>query len=195
MSAVKREIDSFAGGTEQADDMTMLALEVKQYGPDDNYGLLEDCDRLDEADRREPAMKKLLVGANPDKLNEVLDFVNTELERISCPQILQGQIDVAVDEIFTNIVSYAYASEAGSVSISIGAGEEVVIRFEDSGKPYDPLEHAPPDFHKPLEDRTHGGLGIYLVKHLMDKVDYSRVNDKNVLTMTKKINQDHRHEA
>ncbi|MCL2318736.1 MAG: SpoIIE family protein phosphatase, partial [Treponema sp.] len=160
--AVKQEIDLFAGGVEQTDDITMLALKVS-------------------------AGKELKIEASVEKLREVIDFINAELERVDCPPGIRNQIDGAVDEIFVNIAQYAYKPAGGSAVINITAGEEVVIRFEDTGVPYNPLEHADPDLDEPLMQHKIGGLGIFLVKNLMDTVEYRRVENKNILTMTKKI--------
>ncbi|MCL2010574.1 MAG: ATP-binding protein [Synergistaceae bacterium] len=134
-------------------------------------------------------MKKLVVEASADNLDDVLDFVNEELERHNCPSNLQNQINVAVEEIFVNIVNYAYKPAGGSVAVFvyIYAGEEAVIRFEDTGRPYNPLEHPPPDLGKPLMEREIGGLGIFLARQLMETVVYKYTDDKNVLVMTKKF--------
>ena len=132
-------------------------------------------------------MKKLIVIASIENLDDVIDFVNTELERKSCPPNLLNQIDLAVEEIFVNIANYAYAPTSGCVTISIAVEEDAVVRFEDTGRFFNPLEHPEPDLDKPLMEREIGGLGIVFVKKTMDNVDYMRIDDKNVLTITKKM--------
>ena len=132
-------------------------------------------------------MKKLIVEASIDKLDEVLDFVNEDLERHHCPPNSRHQIDIAVEEIFVNITNYAYKPAKGNVTICISTGEETIIRFEDMGKPYNPLEQAAPDLDKPLKERKIGGLGIFLAKQLMDEVVYTHADNKNILIMTKYI--------
>ena len=136
-----------------------------------------------------PTVKELTVEANIQSLDKVIDFVNEELERNTCSSELLSNIILAVEEVFVNIANYAYTPSSGSVVLSIDAGEEAVIRFEDTGKPYNPLDHPAPDIHKPLMERDIGGLGIFLVKTLMDKVDYMRVGNKNVLVMTKRLSK------
>jgi len=145
------------------------------------------------------AMKKLEIKASLENLNKALDFISTELEQRGCPQDIQGKIELAVEEIFVNIANYAYAADGGdspdsgdggadgAVVIFISVTDKIVIRFEDTGKPYNPLEKPGPDLDKPLMERDIGGLGVFLVKQLMDKVEYSRVGNKNVLIMTKGI--------
>jgi len=133
-------------------------------------------------------MKKLVIEASIDNLNEVLKFVNEDIERYNYPPESKNQIYVAVEEIFVNIASYAYQADNGSVAIFISAEDcRISIRFEDSGEPYNPLEQADPDLDKPLMERKIGGLGVYFVKQLMDKVEYAYVDNKNVLIMTKEI--------
>jgi sigma-B regulation protein RsbU (phosphoserine phosphatase) len=170
--AIKEDINNFAGGAEQADDITMLALGV------DHYSLPSDLIKL--------PMKELIIEANKHKTNEVIDFINAELDLRKCSGELQKAIDVAAEEIFVNIASYAYAPEKGNVTVGIIIGEEVMIRFEDTGKPYNPLDRTSPDLNKPIMERETGGLGIFLVKRLMDKVYYSRLKEKNILVITKK---------
>jgi Anti-sigma regulatory factor (Ser/Thr protein kinase) len=67
-----------------------------------------------------------------------------------------------VEEIFVNIASYAYSPGTGNTVIFISVTDKIVIRFEDSGRPYNPLEKPEPDLDKPLMERDIGGLGIFL---------------------------------
>ena len=133
-------------------------------------------------------MKELTVEASIHNLDEVLDFVNWELDLHNCPQYMRNEINIAVEEIFMNITLYAYKPARGNVTILIFTGEEIVILFEDTGRHYNPLEQAAPDLDKPLMERKIGGLGIFMVKKLMDEVMYSYLDNKNVLTIKKKIN-------
>ncbi|MDR0301790.1 MAG: SpoIIE family protein phosphatase [Treponema sp.] len=165
LHAIKREVDNYADGTEQADDITMLALKI--YENADN------------------SVKKFKLQAKVENLSRLIDFVNTELKKSGCPPDLQDQINVAVEEIFVNIANYAYKPDAGDVTLSISIGNKVVVKFEDTGKPYNPLEQADPDLETDLSSREIGGLGIYLVKKLVDSIEYSRVDDNNVLVITK----------
>ena len=147
------------------------------------------CDGTTKAFAHCPTMKELIVEANIKNLDEVIDFFYGELERNACPSELLNNIVLAVEEVFVNIVNYAYQPSSGSVALSIDVGREAVLRFEDIGKPYNPLDHPDPDLNKPLMEREIGGLGIFLVKTIMDKVDYMRIDNKNVLVMTKKLSE------
>ena len=66
---------------------------------------------------------------------------------------------------------------------------ELVVKVEDDGREFNPLELPEPDLEQKLEERPIGGLGIHLVRNLMDELDYKRTHNKNILTMKKKINQ------
>jgi len=136
-------------------------------------------------------MKALTVEASIGNLCEVIDFVSAELESAHCPPKLRDQIHLAVEEIFVNIANYAYTPANGNATISIAVEKEAVIQFEDTGKPYNPLEHPPPDLDKPLMEREIGGLGVFFVKKIMDQVDYMRIDNKNVLAISKKLNPPH----
>ena len=132
-------------------------------------------------------MKELIVEANIESLHEVIDFVRKDIHHCS-PELLDD-INLAVEEIFVNISSYAYQPACGNVVVSIAVGKEVVIRFEDTGSPYNPLEHPDPDLEKPLMEREIGGLGVFLVKKMMDRVEYTRMDGKNVLVVTKRLTE------
>jgi len=177
LPAVKREIDNFEDGSEQADDITMLALKV-------NGGAAP------SKEAAENAVKKLEINASLENLDKALEFVNTELEQGKCSQDIQEKIDIAVEEIFVNISDYAYSPGSGNAVISVSVTDKIVITFEDTGKPYNPLEGPEPDLSKPLMERDIGGLGVFLVKKLMDNVEYARVDNKNVLSMTKIVSSE-----
>jgi len=133
-------------------------------------------------------MKDLKLDAVPENLDTVLDFVNTELKAIDCHAKTQNQIAIAVEEVFVNIAHYAYNPEVGPARVCVSlSGGELRLVFEDSGKPYNPLEKADPDITASAEDRPIGGLGVFMVKKIMDTVDYQYDNGLNRLTMTKVI--------
>lgn len=94
---------------------------------------------------------------------------------------------IALDEILSNIVYYAYPDgSTGVIDIEIKFdGETIDIRFIDSGVPFDPLTKADPDLSIPVEEREIGGLGIFIVKKLMNEVSYVRENEKNILMISK----------
>ena len=92
-----------------------------------------------------------------------------------------------VDEIFSNIARYAYHPEVDGAVVRIAVGDDVVIEFEDSGTPYDPLTKEDPDVSLSAQDREVGGLGLFMVKNLMDSVEYRREENRNILTIKKRL--------
>ncbi len=135
-------------------------------------------------------MKELTVEATISNIEKVTDFVNEELERLDCPIKAQMQIDIAIDELFSNIANYAYHPETGSATVQIEVNEEplsVILTFMDNGKPYDPLKRQDPDTTAPLEERDMGGLGIYIVKQSMDDISYEYRDGMNILKIKKKF--------
>ncbi len=135
-------------------------------------------------------MKELTLEARVDSLPQVLAFVDEYLESLDCSMKVQMQIDVAVEEIYVNVASYAYAPKTGSVTITLETEDtprSVTITFTDSGVPYDPLAKEDPDVTLSAEERKIGGLGIYMVKKSMDKMSYEYKNNQNVLKLTKNL--------
>lgn len=130
-------------------------------------------------------MKELQISAQIENLDEVLAFVEAELE--DCPPKAAMQIAVAVEEVFVNIAHYAYNPEIGGAVIRVSVGESVTIEFEDNGKPYNPLEKSDPNITESADEREIGGLGIFMVKNIMDSVEYKHESGKNILLVKKRI--------
>ncbi len=136
------------------------------------------------------SVKELTLEAKVANLQQVLDFVDENLTSMRCPMKIMMQIDVAVEEIFVNVASYAYTPNTGSVTIRMDLQEKpraVVITFIDSGIPYNPLAKEDPDVSLSAEERSIGGLGIFMVKKTMDKMEYEYTDKQNILTMIKGI--------
>ena len=168
---MKEQIDRFVGDAAQFDDITMMCLEYR--GPERE---------------EEPGEAELAIEARTDRLPEVLEFVDRQLTEAGCPSDIQFQIDVAVEEIFVNIASYAYGGKAGPAVIRFRTGEDpgtVVITLIDSGKPFNPLKKQDPDITLSAEERAIGGLGIFMVRKSMDSVEYAYENGHNMLTLRK----------
>ena len=135
-------------------------------------------------------MKELNIKATTDNLDEVLAFVNAELEERDCSPKVQMQIEVAVEELFVNIASYAYAPEIGNATVRLEALDEpheIRITFMDEGVPYDPLKKEDPDITLAADERRIGGYGIYIVKKTMDDVQYEHKDGKNITMIIKSL--------
>ena len=167
LSIVREAIDAFVGEAPQFDDITMLG--IRYFGPGETPS-------------------ETVLDAEISSLDEVLAFVNRKLEEAECPLKVQMQIDIAVEEMFVNIASYAYKPGTGKTTIQVRADRETRtsrITLIDSGIPFDPLMKPDPDVTLAAEERGIGGLGIYMVKKSMDEVTYYRKNEQNTFTMIK----------
>lgn len=132
-------------------------------------------------------MQRLRVEAQCQRLDQVLDFVNAQLEPWDCPMKIMTLIGVCVEEIFVNIAHYAYPQGSGWAEIYCQAGPgRVEIRLEDEGVAFDPLSRTDPDVTLDAQARQIGGLGIFMVKRSMDQVSYCRQAGRNKLTMVKR---------
>ena len=133
-------------------------------------------------------MKDITVEAKVENIDVVTNFVNDILEENCCPMKIQMQIDVVIDEIFGNISYYAYGAVGGKASLQAGIEKEmIVLVFIDQGIPYNPLENKDPDITLNLEEREIGGLGIYMVKKILDEVSYEYMDGQNILRMRKSL--------
>ena len=135
-------------------------------------------------------MKELTLPAVRENIPAVIDFVNRELKNLGCPVKTEAQIDIAIDEIYSNIASYAYAPGTGMVTVRTRLERDpssLSITFIDQGVPYNPVEREDPDVTLSAEDRKIGGLGIYMVKKSMDDIRYEYREGKNILAIRKTL--------
>ena len=135
-------------------------------------------------------MKELTIAATVENIEVVTDFVNQQLELLECPMKAQMQIDIAIDELFSNIAHYSYNPEVGQATVRVEVVKNplaVTITFIDNGIPYDPLAKEDPDLTLSAEERQIGGLGIYMVKKSMDEITYEYKDGQNILSIKKCI--------
>ena len=132
----------------------------------------------------------LTVPAVIDNLHAVRDFVDAAIAPFGCYGKTRMQMGIAVEEIFVNIASYAYAPGTGDVTVSAevsGEPPSAAIVFADSGVQYDPLAKEDPDVDLPVDERKIGGLGIFMTKQLMDDMRYEYRDGRNILTLIKHL--------
>lgn len=169
--AVRKDVSKFVGDAEQSDDITMLCFKLN--GNESTHILV--CDAV------------------VDNIPNVTNFVDDLLDKYDAQEKAKIQINIAIDEIFSNISRYAYKKGAvGKAKITVDFNEtkdEVKIVFEDRGIPYNPLERKDPNAKAGLDEREIGGLGIFIVKKSMDSMEYENVNGHNILTLKKKFKQ------
>lgn len=155
-------------------------------------------------------MKELNVPASMDFWKPVYDWLSAVILPWGCKEQTMRQIGIAVEELFTNIASYAYErdgkretegnEEAGGlrelpsskrrilVEAQVGGSPpKVSVRLTDWGAPFDPFQRKDPDFQIPFDERPVGGLGIYMVKQFMDNVKYERLDGCNRITVEKNL--------
>ncbi|MCB1085096.1 MAG: ATP-binding protein [Chlamydiia bacterium] len=124
------------------------------------------------------------------QLHPMLTWIREHLEQTSLSDIERIRIEIALEEGLVNIISYAYQSRKGSIEIIFRhvAGDFVELELYDQGLPFNPLSvKKEADPLVPVEEREVGGLGILFMQKLMDKVEYQRVQECNVLTLQKKL--------
>ena len=146
-------------------------------------GLLNRNDRLDFS------RDELNIPAKRERLDAVQAFVAERLGS-ACSFKSKMNIELAVEEIFINIASYAYGEGDGTATVRVERTESpaaVTISFTDRGVPYNPLAKDDPDVTSLAQERKIGGLGIFLTKKVMDEVRYEYRDGQNILTMTKKL--------
>lgn len=166
LKRVKEDIDVFVGDAPQFDDITMLSLELKSKSASNTT--------------------KLNLIPTIESTGQVSAYVELKLEEANVPLKVINQINITVDEIYSNITRYSGATDT-TVSITIENGC-VILSFADNGIPYDPTKKPDPDTSLSADEREIGGLGLYIVKKTMDTVEYEYKDGYNILTITKNYN-------
>ena len=161
----------FIGETEQSDDLTLLAL---------SYTPLQEQNIMGEG---------ITLKNDVKEVEELGSFVKQVAESLSLDKSLTGRLRLAVEETVVNVMEYAYPQgTTGDVNIrATSNGRRLKFIISDSGIPFNPTEVTAADTTLSAEERPIGGLGILLVRELMDSINYERINGQNVLTLTKSI--------
>lgn len=161
---IKTDIDRFVDTAPQFDDITMLSIQRKET---EDTGVRQ----------------SLQIEPESENISRVCEFLERILEGQRAPMKVIAQVNIAADEIFSNIARYSGAS---SVRVDCGITDRrVMIRFTDDGMPYDPTAQPEPDITLPAEKRESGGLGILMVKKSMDLMSYEYTDGRNSLTLEK----------
>jgi len=135
-------------------------------------------------------MEDLNLQASNDTLYTVLDAIEAHLAKNGCPDAVKTEVLIAVEEIYVNIANYAYGGQKGEATVQMDVSQDPKlcrVVFKDKGIPYNPLEKKDPDISLSAEEREVGGLGIYMVKQYMDKVEYQYKDGYNILVIEKKL--------
>lgn len=192
--AVWQSIRDFQGKAEQFDDVTMLVIHY--------FGGVSDIPETEEAaaeskmqkqdsegmglSEQNPDREELVIPAELSHIDEILKFVETTLVRKKVSPKSIRQMLIASDEICSNICRYSGAKEI--IIRCYIAGEDAVLSFEDDGIAFDPLKKEAANVGAPLEERKEGGLGIHMVRKMMDEVnyEYDETKKRNCLILKKK---------
>lgn len=169
---VKQDVDSFVGHAPQFDDITMVA-----------FRYLAPCQTREE-------FQLDFAAAELEDVEKTMVLFENEMEKREYPTKVIRQISVAIDELMSNIVKYGYKDHKGPVSISmheLTGNNMLKVRFKDSAVPFDPTSIADPDVTVPAEERKIGGLGIMMVRKIMDGFDYVYEDGHNIVTIYKRI--------
>lgn len=166
---MEKTVQQFTIGTEQSDDLTMLAI---HYTPKNHKCILTE---------------ELTITNNICQITMMNQFVKSMLERINTSSAIAKQLRLAIEEAVVNIINYAYPSDTeGDIMLKIMYdGHCIQVVITDSGFPFDPTEAVKAETTLSAEDRPIGGLGILLVRELIDSINYERVDGHNILTLTK----------
>ena len=160
----------FVGEAEQSDDMTMLTILYSKQQSDIKL------------------KRSITLPNNVEDVPQLASFTDEVCEALELEMSLTMSINLALEEAVVNVMSYAYpAGTKGNVNIEAEADEEwLKFVISDNGVPFDPTEKEEVDTTLNAEERPIGGLGIHLVRQIMDSINYEFIDDKNVLTLKKK---------
>ena len=132
---------------------------------------------------------ELILQNRPEEKQRLLSALEEFSQEHHLPPAVAQAADLALEEHVTNVMAYTYEDAAPhEIRIRLGVEHEcLLIEVEDDGRAYDPLARPPVDTSLPLEEKPIGGLGVHLIRSLMDQVEYRREGERNILRMKKKI--------
>jgi len=138
-------------------------------------------------------MREIILRATKEEMQKAMDLLEKELTLNNCAELSKMQFVIAFEELFVNIVHYAYDDNDGTVKMIYefvkDEGEALVLKVKliDSGIAYNPLDKAEPNIELSTKERKIGGLGILMAKKFLDEIIYERTNNQNCLSFTKKL--------
>lgn len=126
--------------------------------------------------------------AKIENYNELCSWVKETRAKWNISKELANKLDICIEEVFANILHYAYPGNIGIFEVKLQkTNENIIIEFKDEGIEFNPLEKQDPEINLPPEKRTPGGLGIFLTKKMTDNIIYKREDNKNILTLIFKV--------
>ncbi len=135
-----------------------------------------------------PKQDQLILPAELEHLHSLKGFILDYALQKGFDKKRCHQVELAADEMLTNIISYAYPEERGDIRVICESDEngDLVVQIIDTGIPFNPLDVGGPDLSLGLEEREVGGLGLFLSHKMVDEIRYRREGRENILTLYKK---------
>lgn len=183
LKTVSTDINNFVKTAPQFDDITMLAIKINtKMDSNSDHNIDPHTDIILEN------AKTITLPAILDEIPNIVEFIGTCLDEYDIALKVKIQLDIAIDEIYSNIAKFAYTDSPGKATISCIADKEnnrLQLIFMDKGLPYNPLEADDPDITLSADEREVGGLGLFMVKKIMDHITYEYKNHTNILIVEK----------
>ena len=133
-------------------------------------------------------MKEFKIKSDLAEVEKLRSFLRESLQELNLSEKAYFIIELSLLEICINIINYAYPQKKGDLFLKTWQEKDrLYFEVRDYGLPFDPTQSKTPDIEEMVRNEKKGGLGIFLVRKLMDGLDYRRINDQNILTMYKKI--------
>ena len=136
-------------------------------------------------------MYHLTLPNDIETISQLNEFIDGFCEETGISKDVCMSLNLAIEEAVVNVMNYAYPEgTVGHVDIEVDADKEsITFVISDTGKPFDPTKKEDVDITLPAEKRKIGGLGIHLIRRIMDDIDYQYTDKKNILTLKKKLNK------
>ena len=176
IETMQRAVADFVGEAEQSDDLTMFAILLLDKQPRAKSQVTSDNGHF-----------SLVMRNDIQQIPTLAEWIET----LELPQELNMPINLALEEAVSNVMLYAYPGKSGQVLVECEMKRnkgQAIFTITDSGVPFDPTQQEDPDVTQSAEERPIGGLGIFLVRQIMDDIRYERKNGKNILTLVKSLN-------
>ena len=179
IETMHQAVAKFVGNAEQSDDLTLFAIRLLNKSP-----------MTQHKSSMTSGHYSLVMRNDIQQIPTLAEWI----EMLGLPQELNMPINLALEEAVSNVMLYAYPGKSGQVLVECeksqhqGQSQQLVFTITDSGVPFDPTQQIDPDVTQSAEERPIGGLGIFLVRQIMDDIRYERKEDKNILTLVKSLN-------
>ncbi|MBO7279078.1 MAG: ATP-binding protein [Bacteroidales bacterium] len=140
--------------------------------------------------------RQIVLRNKTEEISRMSEFITQFAEEFNLSPEVSFNVHLALEEAVTNVIMYAFPeNEEHEFMLTVRKAENsLILNVIDSGKEFDPTLQPDADVTLPLEERPVGGLGIFLIRRLMLKVEYRRIDGKNILTMVKTIEDPQRDE-